>query len=140
MSALPQTYTISNINKEENLNYFQKLWNFRYYLTVEPFYFFFLLATVFNRIAIQYFPIAKACHVNLGYNNIVCNAIFTKSQYQIDCRNFIFENITEFKASLSDSLFFNITSKDFEYSVCKAEVGAQKLTANIFGKRMPIGK
>lgn len=127
-------------NEEENLNYFQKIWRFRHYLTVEPFVVVTLLATIINSIAVQYFPISKACHVNLGYNKELCDALFSKTEYNIDCDIFNFDNVTDFKADTLDSMKnINKISDEFKYTACKAEVGAQKLLANIIGKCTPIG-
>ncbi|KAM7346778.1 solute carrier family 46 member 2 isoform 2-T2 [Cochliomyia hominivorax] len=134
-SITPETN--NNNNEEEKLNYFQKVWRFRHYLDIEPFFFFYLMASVFNVIAMLNFPLDKACHVNLGYSREVCKTTLDKSQYDIDCDAFNFENITEFAATMEE-MFFNDTSPGFNYTVCKAEVGAQKLAANVSGKRAPI--
>lgn len=135
----PTPASAATNNEEEKLNYFQKVWRFRRYLTIEPFFFFYLMASVFNAIAMLNFPLDKACRVNLGYSKEVCATTLDKSQYDIDCDNFNFENATEFAAS-KEEMFFNDTSPGFNYTVCKAEVGAQKLAANVSGKRAPIGK
>lgn len=139
MSSATPALAASNKEEEEKLNYFQKVWRFRRYLTIEPFFFFYLMASVFNAIAMLNFPLDKACRVNLGYSKEVCATTLDKSQYDIDCDAFNFENATEFGASMQE-MFFNDTSPGFNYTVCKAEVGAQKLAANVSGKRAPIGK
>jgi len=48
---------------EPKLNYFQKLWRYRHYLVIEPFFFFYFMASVFNAVAMQNFPLDKACRV-----------------------------------------------------------------------------
>lgn len=39
--------------------YLKKLWAYRQYLVIEPFFFFYLMASVFNAVAMQNFPLDK---------------------------------------------------------------------------------
>lgn len=41
------------------LVYLKKLWMYRKYLVIEPFFFFYLMASVFNAVAMQNFPLDK---------------------------------------------------------------------------------
>uniref|UniRef100_A0A1A9ZK18 Major facilitator superfamily (MFS) profile domain-containing protein n=1 Tax=Glossina pallidipes TaxID=7398 RepID=A0A1A9ZK18_GLOPL len=126
-----------NCDKAEKLNYFQKVWRFRRYLIIEPYFFFYVMASVFNAIAIVSFPLDKACQVNLSYAKQVCAATLDKSYYNVDCDAFDFKDTTDFTATIEER---NLTSLSigFNYTVCKAEKGAQKLAANVSGKRAPI--
>ncbi|CAD6993975.1 unnamed protein product [Ceratitis capitata] len=118
------------------LVYLKKLWMYRKYLVIEPFFFFYLMASVFNAVAMQNFPLDKACRVNLGYNKIVCDTTLDKSELGIECEGFNFENTTLGATSADGAL--TIGSMGFNYTVCKAEVEAQKLAADVSGKRAPI--
>ncbi|XP_067617371.1 solute carrier family 46 member 2 [Eurosta solidaginis] len=118
------------------LVYLQKLWAYRKYLVIEPFFFFYLMASIFNAVAMQNFPLEKACRVNLGYNKIICDTTLDKSELGIDCDAFNFDNTT-FGATAEDAALA-ISSVGFNYTVCKAEVEAQKLAADVSGKRAPI--
>ncbi|XP_068157503.1 probable peptidoglycan muropeptide transporter SLC46 isoform X2 [Drosophila tropicalis] len=122
--------------EEPKLNYFQKLWRYRKYMVIEPFFFFYFMASVFNSVAMANFPLAKACRVNLGYNQIVCDTMLDKSELGIDCDEMTFENTTT-GASL-DQANIMISSPGFNYTVCKAESEAQFLAADVSGKRAPI--
>ncbi|XP_011180974.1 uncharacterized protein LOC105211320 [Zeugodacus cucurbitae] len=116
--------------------YLKKLYAYRKYLVIEPFFFFYLMASVFNAVAMQNFPLDKACRVNLGYNKIVCDTTLDKSELGIECDGFNFENTT-LGATAADAALA-ISSVGFNYTVCKAEVEAQKLAADVSGKRAPI--
>ncbi|XP_073835449.1 solute carrier family 46 member 2 isoform X1 [Musca autumnalis] len=133
--------TISNqdasAQNEEKLSYLQKVWRYRRNLVIEPFYFFYFMASVLNIIAILNFPLDKACSVNLGYSREVCSTTLDKSAYQIDCDAFNFENVTDYSATEAEKVATH-KSPGFDVTVCKAEVGAQKLAANVSGKRAPI--
>uniref|UniRef100_A0A1I8MAN5 Major Facilitator Superfamily protein n=1 Tax=Musca domestica TaxID=7370 RepID=A0A1I8MAN5_MUSDO len=122
---------------EEKLSYFQKVWRYRRYLVIEPFFFFYVMASVFNIIAMLSFPLEKACSVNLGYSREVCSTTLDKSVYDINCDAFNFENVTDYSATEAEKVATDI-SPGFNFTVCKAEVGAQKLAANVSGKRAPI--
>lgn len=124
---------------EEKLSYFQKVWRYRRYLVIEPFFFFYVMASVFNIIAMLSFPLEKACSVNLGYSREVCSTTLDKSVYDINCDAFNFENVTDYSATEAEKVATDI-SPGFNFTVCKAEVGAQKLAANVSGKRAPIGE
>uniref|UniRef100_A0A1A9WT06 Major facilitator superfamily (MFS) profile domain-containing protein n=1 Tax=Glossina brevipalpis TaxID=37001 RepID=A0A1A9WT06_9MUSC len=126
-----------NCENPEKLNYFQKVWRFRRYLIIEPYFFFYVMASVFNAIAIVSFPLDKACRVNLLYAKQVCAATLDKSYYNVNCDAFDFKNTTDFTATIEERNFTTL-SIGFNYTVCKAEKGAQKLAANISGKRAPI--
>ena len=125
-------------NAEPQLSYLQKLWAYRKYFVIEPFIFFYVMASVFNSVAMQNFPLDKACRVNLGYNSIVCSTTLDKSELGIECDDFTFENTTW--GATPDLMDLNIGSAGFNYTVCKAEVEAQKLAAEVSGKRAPIGE
>uniref|UniRef100_A0A1A9UQC7 Major facilitator superfamily (MFS) profile domain-containing protein n=1 Tax=Glossina austeni TaxID=7395 RepID=A0A1A9UQC7_GLOAU len=126
-----------NCDKAEKLNYFQKVWRFRRYLIIEPYFFFYVMASVFNAIAIVSFPLDKACQVNLFHSKQVCAATLDKSYYNVDCDAFDFKDTTDFTAKIDERNFTSL-SIGFNYTVCKAEKGAQKLAANVSGKRAPI--
>uniref|UniRef100_A0A1B0G085 Uncharacterized protein n=1 Tax=Glossina morsitans morsitans TaxID=37546 RepID=A0A1B0G085_GLOMM len=126
-----------NCDKAEKLNYFQKVWRFRRYLIIEPYFFFYVMASVFNAIAIVSFPLDKACQVNLFHAKQVCAATLDKSHYNVDCDAFDFKDTTDFTATMEERNFTSL-SIGFNYTVCKAEKGAQKLAANVSGKRAPI--
>ncbi|XP_055849686.1 uncharacterized protein LOC129914448 [Episyrphus balteatus] len=122
---------------EAKENYFKKLWAYRKYINMEPFMFFYIMPSVFNAVAIQNFPLEKACRVNYNYSEIVCKAILDKEEFGIeDCDGFNFENVTE----IGSGLLWNVTnlSPNFNYTVCKAERDAQKLSAEVSGIRAPI--
>ncbi|XP_013101126.2 uncharacterized protein LOC106082914 [Stomoxys calcitrans] len=130
----------SNANKPQNevkLSYMQKVWRYRRYLVIEPFFFFYLMASVFNIIAMLNFPLDKACSVNLGYSKEVCATTLDKSAYDIDCDILNFEDTVDYTASEAEKTFTD-KSPGFNVTVCKAEIGAQKLAANVSGKRAPI--
>ncbi|XP_055902860.1 uncharacterized protein LOC129939025 [Eupeodes corollae] len=117
-------------------NYFKKLWAYRKYINMEPFMFFYLMPSVFNAVAVQNFPLEKACRVNYNYSEIVCQAILDKEEFGIDdCEGFNFENM-----EVGSGLLWNVTnlSPNFNYTVCKAERDAQKLSAHVSGIRAPI--
>ncbi|XP_039955232.1 uncharacterized protein LOC120771347 isoform X1 [Bactrocera tryoni] len=116
--------------------YLKKLWAYRQYLVIEPFFFFYLMASVFNAVAMQNFPLDKACRVNLGYNKIVCDTTLDKSELGIECDDFNFENTT--LGAVAADAALSIGSMGFNYTVCKAEIEAQKLAADVSGKRAPI--
>ncbi|XP_054726804.1 uncharacterized protein LOC129236436 [Anastrepha obliqua] len=118
------------------LVYLKKLWIYRKYLVIEPFFFFYLMASVFNAVAMQNFPLDKACRVNLGYNKLICDTTLDKSELGIECEDFNFDNTTLGATMLDAALTIN--SVGFNYTVCKAEVEAQKLAADVSGKRAPI--
>ncbi|XP_022219134.2 LOW QUALITY PROTEIN: uncharacterized protein LOC111071865 [Drosophila obscura] len=122
--------------EERKLNYFQKLWQYRKYLVIEPFFFFYFMASVFNSVAMQNFPLDKACRVNLGYNKIVCDTMLDKSELGIECDDFSFENTTA--GATADLIGLAIGAPGFNYTVCKAELEAQILAADVSGKRAPI--
>ncbi|SPP83069.1 uncharacterized protein LOC117585782 [Drosophila guanche] len=122
--------------EEPKLNYFQKLWAYRKYLVIEPFFFFYFMASVFNSVAMQNFPLDKACRVNLGYNKIVCDTMLDKSELGIECDDFSFENTTT--GATADLMGLVIGAPGFNYTVCKAELEAQILAADVSGKRAPI--
>ncbi|XP_026843189.1 uncharacterized protein LOC6587383 [Drosophila persimilis] len=122
--------------EEPKLNYFQKLWQYRKYLVIEPFFFFYFMASVFNSVAMQNFPLDKACRVNLGYNKIVCDTMLDKSELGIECDDFTFENTTT--GATADLIGLAIGAPGFNYTVCKAELEAQILAADVSGKRAPI--
>ncbi|EDV94609.1 uncharacterized protein LOC6567292 [Drosophila grimshawi] len=126
----------SAAQEEPKLNYLQKLWRYRHYLVIEPFFFFYFMASVFNQVAMQNFPLEKACRVNLGYNRITCTTMLDKSELGIDCDAFNFENTTT--GPTAEQILFDISSSGFNYTVCKAEIEAQKLSADVSGKRAPI--
>ncbi|KAL9883339.1 solute carrier family 46 member 2 isoform 2-T2 [Glossina fuscipes fuscipes] len=129
----------NNSDKAGKLNYIQKVWRFRRYLIIEPYFFFYVMASVFNAIAIVSFPLDKACRVNLFHAKDVCAATLDKSHYNVSCGNaFDFKDINDFTATIEERNFTSL-SIGFNYTVCKAEKGAQKLAANISGKRAPIG-
>ncbi|XP_017489650.1 PREDICTED: uncharacterized protein LOC108377872, partial [Rhagoletis zephyria] len=119
------------------LAYLKKLWVYRKYLVIEPFFFFYLMASIFNAVAMQNFPLDKACRVNLGYSKLVCDTTLDKSELGIECEGFSFDNTT-LGATAQDATL-TISSVGFNYTVCKAEVEAQKLAADVSGKRAPIG-
>ncbi|XP_002031214.2 uncharacterized protein LOC6606410 [Drosophila sechellia] len=124
------------VDAEAKLNYFQKLWRYRHYLVIEPFFFFYFMASVFNAVAMQNFPLDKACRVNLGYNKLVCDTMLDKSELGIECDDFDFENTTQGATpDLADQV---IGATGFNYTVCKAELEAQILAADVSGKRAPM--
>ncbi|KAH8268098.1 hypothetical protein KR026_000079 [Drosophila bipectinata] len=123
-------------NPEPKLNYFQKLWRYRHYLVIEPFFFFYFMASVFNAVAMQNFPLDKACRVNLGYNKVVCDTMLDKSEVGIECDDFDFANTTE--GATPDLADLVIGATGFNYTVCKAELEAQILAADVSGKRAPM--
>uniref|UniRef100_A0A1B0BQQ9 Uncharacterized protein n=1 Tax=Glossina palpalis gambiensis TaxID=67801 RepID=A0A1B0BQQ9_9MUSC len=128
----------NNSDKAGKLNYIQKVWRFRRYLIIEPYFFFYVMASVFNAIAIVSFPLDKACRVNLFHAKDVCAATLDKSHYNVSCGDaFDFKDINDFTATIEERNFTSL-SIGFNYTVCKAEKGAQKLAANISGKRAPI--
>ncbi|XP_075154898.1 solute carrier family 46 member 2 [Haematobia irritans] len=129
--------TVDKPQNEEKLSYMQKVWRYRHYLVIEPFFFFYLMASVFNIIAMLNFPLDKACRVNLGYSPEVCATTLDKSAYDIDCDTLNFEDTVDFTASEAEKTFTDM-SPGFNVTVCKAEIGAQKLAANVSGKRAPI--
>ncbi|XP_073828390.1 uncharacterized protein [Musca autumnalis] len=129
----------ASAQNEEKLSYMQKVWRYRRNLVIEPFCFFYFMATALNIIAILNFPLDKACSVNLGYSREVCATTLDKSAYQINCDAFNFENVTDYSATEAEKVATH-KSPGFDVTVCKAEVGAQKLAANVSGKRAPIGK
>lgn len=45
--------------------YLKKLWTYRKYLVIEPFFFFYLMASVFNAVAMQNFPLDKVTQPRL---------------------------------------------------------------------------
>ncbi|ALC45482.1 CG31321 [Drosophila busckii] len=122
--------------EEPQLNYFQKIIAYRKYLVIEPFFFFYFMASVFNQVAMANFPLEKACRVNLGYNKEVCMTMLDKSELGIECDDFSFENTTQ--GATADQFGLGISSPGFNYTVCKAEVEAQILSADVSGKRAPI--
>lgn len=130
--------TDTTAEPEPQLNYIQRLWRYRRYLVIEPFFFFYFMASVFNQVAIQNFPLEKACRVNLGYNKATCMTMLDKSELGIECDDYNFENTT--MGASMDQTLLGVYSTGFNYTVCKAEVEAQKLSADVSGKRAPIGK
>ncbi|KAH8408008.1 hypothetical protein KR222_010717 [Zaprionus bogoriensis] len=122
--------------EEPKQNYMQKLWSYRRYLVIEPFFFFYFMASVFNQVAMQNFPLEKACRVNLGYSPATCSAMLDKAELGIECDDFSFENTTQ--GASGDQKLMGIYSPGFNYTVCKAEVEAQILSADVSGKRAPI--
>ncbi|KAH8383855.1 hypothetical protein KR009_010894 [Drosophila setifemur] len=126
----------TDASAEPKLNYFQKLWRYRQYLVIEPFFFFYFMASVFNAVAMQNFPLDKACRVNLGYNKIVCDTMLDKSEVGIECDDFNFENTTT--GATPDLAGLMIGAPGFNYTVCKAELEAQILAADVSGKRAPM--
>ncbi|XP_030556435.1 thymic stromal cotransporter protein [Drosophila novamexicana] len=121
---------------EPKMNYLQKIWHFRRYLVIEPFFFFYFMASVLNQVAMQNFPLEKACRVNLGYSKATCTSMLDKSVLGIECDDFNFENTT--KGASPEQGLLGIDGTGFNYTVCKAEVEAQILSADISGKRAPI--
>ncbi|XP_037949860.1 uncharacterized protein LOC119681028 [Teleopsis dalmanni] len=121
-------------SQPEKLNYFQKLWQYRKYLVIEPFFFFYLMASVFNSVAMQSFPLEKACRVNLHYNKIVCDTTLDKGD--INCDSYDFTNTT--LGATPEIANITASSMDFNITVCKAEVEAQQLAADVSGIRAPI--
>ncbi|KAH8283773.1 hypothetical protein KR054_001091 [Drosophila jambulina] len=121
---------------EPKLNYFQKLWRYRHYLVIEPFFFFYFMASIFNAVAMQNFPLEKACRVNFGYNKLVCDTMLDKSELGIECDDFDFANTTLGATPHLASLV--VASPGFNYTVCKAELEAQILASDVSGKRAPM--
>lgn len=118
-------------------NFIKKLWAYKKYINMEPFMFFYIMPSIFNAVAVQNFPLEKACRVNYNYSTIVCKAILDKGVYGIDdCDVFDFENVTEVGSGLLSSV--TDMSPNFNYTVCKAERDAQKLSAEVAGIRAPI--
>lgn len=120
------------------LNYMQRLWHYRRYLVIESFFFFYLMASVLNHVALKSFPLEKACRVNLGYNRATCMATLDKAELGINCDDYKFDNTTN-GASMGESLL-GVDSTGFNYTVCKAQEESQRLSADVSGKRAPIGK
>jgi len=111
--------------REPKTNYFQKIWHYRQYLVVEPFFFFYAAATYLNQIALRNFPLEKACHINLGYNADTCFAMLDKEFFNITCpEDLTFENTT-LGPSLEQKML-GIKSIGFDYTVCKADAVHQK--------------
>ncbi|KAH8375809.1 solute carrier family 46 member 3 [Drosophila serrata] len=121
---------------EPKLNYFQKLWRYRHYLVIEPFFFFYFMASIFNAVAMQNFPLEKACRVNFGYNKLVCDTMLDKSELGIECDDFDFANTT--LGATPDLAGLVVASPGFNYTVCKAELEAQILASDVSGKRAPM--
>ncbi|KAI8043861.1 hypothetical protein M5D96_000004 [Drosophila gunungcola] len=82
------------------------------------------------------FPLDKACRVNLGYNKVVCDTMLDKSELGIECEDFNFENTTQ--GATPDLAGLVIGATGFNYTVCKAELEAQILAADVSGKRAPM--
>ncbi|KAL7729113.1 hypothetical protein ACLKA6_009587 [Drosophila palustris] len=123
--------------QDPKLNYLQKLWRYRHYLVVEPFFFFYAAATYLNQIALRNFPLEKACRINLGYSADTCLAMLDKELFNITCPDDLtFENATT-GASFEQKML-GITSFGFNDAVCKAEIESQILLADVSGKRAPI--
>ncbi|XP_034117942.1 solute carrier family 46 member 3-like [Drosophila albomicans] len=124
---------------EPKLNYFQKLWKYRQYLVIEPFFFLYAAATFLNTIALKNFPLEKACRINLHFNAPTCIAILDKGEYGIDCDPFEaqLQNITV-QGPTPEELLADVMSPIFNFTVCKAESQTQILMADVNGKRTPI--
>ncbi|XP_064550709.1 solute carrier family 46 member 2-like [Drosophila montana] len=121
---------------EPKQNYLQQIWHFRRYMVIEPFFFFYFMASVLNQVALQNFPLEKACRVNLGYSKAICTSMLDKSVLGIECDNFNFENTTN--GATPEQGLLGIDATGFNYTVCKAEVEVHKLSADVSGKRAPI--
>ncbi|KAH8359402.1 hypothetical protein KR093_006517 [Drosophila rubida] len=124
---------------EPKLNYFQKLWKYRQYLVVEPFFFLYAAATFLNTIALKNFPLEKACRINLHFNAPTCTAMLDKGEYGINCDPFeaAIQNITV-QGPTPEELLVDVLSPLFNFTVCKAESQTQILMADVNGKRTPI--
>ncbi|KAH8312226.1 hypothetical protein KR044_009868 [Drosophila immigrans] len=124
---------------EPKLNYFQKLWKYRNYLVIEPFFFLYAAATFLNTIALKNFPLEKACRINLHFNVPTCTAMLDKGEYGIDCDPFeaMIQNIT-LLGPTPEELLVDFGSPIFNFTVCKAESQTQILMADVNGKRTPI--
>ncbi|XP_060648724.1 lysosomal proton-coupled steroid conjugate and bile acid symporter SLC46A3-like [Drosophila nasuta] len=126
--------------EEQKLSYLQKLWRFRHYLVVEPILVLYVSVAYWNSIATRNFPLEKACRVNLHFNVPTCIAILDKGNYGIDCDPFEaqLQNVT-IQGPTPEELLVDVASPLFNFTVCKAEVQAQKLNADVNGIRSPIG-
>lgn len=123
--------------QEPKLNYFQKIWRYRKYLVVEPFFFFYAAATYLNTIALRNFPLEKACRINLGYNVDTCLAMLDKDDFNITCPDDL--TFSSAVGATPEQKIMDINSIGFDFTVCKAEVESQILLADVSGKRAPIG-
>ncbi|XP_030242147.1 uncharacterized protein LOC108649618 [Drosophila navojoa] len=121
---------------DPKLNYMQRLWHYRRYLVIESFFFFYLMASVLDHVALKSFPLEKACRVNLGYNRATCMATLDKVELGIDCDTYKFDNTTN-GASMGEALL-GVNSTGFKYTVCKAQEESQRLSADVSGKRAPL--
>lgn len=121
------------LEPEPKLNYLQTIWRYRRYMVIELSFFFYVMANLLNSVAFNNFSLEKGCRVNLGYNETICGAMLDKAEWDIDCQNFT-------DAAYMDQTLLSVDLTGLNYTVCKAENDTQVLSADISGKRAPIGK
>lgn len=110
--------------KEESL--FRKVIGF---ISVEPFVLCWVLPSCILIVAMENLNLEKACRVNLGLSEEICENMINKTINNINCAD---EWLSEENVTSTDPL------KELAINVCKAETESQKLLSVVFGLRSPI--
>lgn len=99
------------------------------YISVEPFVLCWVLPSCILIVAMENLNLEKACRVNLGLSEEICENMINKTINNINCADewLSVENVTS-----TDPL------KELAINVCKAETESQKLLSVVFGLRSPI--
>lgn len=97
------------------------------FISVEPFVLCWFLPSCLLIVAMENLNLEKACRVNLGLSDEICENMINKTINNINCAE-LDENEEDF-----DNPLFNLTR-----SVCNAETESQQLLSIIFGLRSPI--
>lgn len=96
------------------------------YISVEPFVLCWVLPSCILIVAMENLNLEKACRVNLGLSEEICENMINKTINAIDC-------------SEVDIGVENVTANNsLAVEVCKAETESQKLLSVVFGLRSPI--
>ncbi|KAG4076785.1 hypothetical protein HA402_009131 [Bradysia odoriphaga] len=128
--------------RKANENSFKKL---KRYVTVEPVLFAIAIPYCLLAICLQNLTLEKACRVNLGFPDLVCDHMMDKALNNIHCGDvsdrqdalmFAQYNSTASLATyendtVKSSTKFDNTNHDFEMEVCRAERESQKLGSSI---------
>ncbi|KAJ6643888.1 Proton-coupled folate transporter [Pseudolycoriella hygida] len=113
------------------------------YITVEPVTLAINVPYCLLVICLQNLTLEKACRVNLGYTDLVCDNMMNKAMNNINCgdvfqlqQSLLKNNFTNFDGS--DGTVRSNDDHDFNMDVCSAELESQKLGSTINAYTAPF--
>lgn len=126
------------VQEEENHSWFRRILG---YISVEPFVVAWILPSCLLIVAMENLNLEKACRVNLGLNETICENMINKTIHNIDCAE-VASLLEKSAVDAMNNTLTNITTmanvSDLAKAVCDAETESQKLLSFVFGIRSPI--